>query len=320
MAQNDTIVASNGDVILGEIKSMQKGVLKVKTSYSSSDLLLKWLKIHRISSNREFIVSVTDGTIYNGQIKSASNDSLTVYNKKRLLVNVPINKVVYLRTLKTSFKDKLSASLALGYNFTKSENLNQFSLRSTIAYRARKWTLEGSYNGIQSTRDNVEDVRRTNASLGYNYFLQNDWYPLAEVNWLSNTEQNIKLRTVTRLGVGKYFKRTNRMYIGVQAGASYNNESFTTERVSSQNSLEGFIGSELNLYDIGDLSLLSRVVMYPSVTESGRLRIDGTIDLKYDLPLDFFIKMGFTINYDNKAIIEANKYDYVFQTSFGWEL
>lgn len=319
-AQNDTIVTSNNHTVVGTIKDMYRGVLKMKTSYSDSDFAIEWSKIKRISSKKEFIISSTDGDIYNGALRTEVDGTLIVYTTDAIVTSVALNDVVYLRTLKSTFLSRLSASLALGYNFTKSNNLQQFNLRSTLGYKARKWTLNGNFNGISATRDDVEDIGRLDAALSYRYFLRKDWYPLAEVNWLANTEQNIKLRTVTRLGIGKFIKRTNSMYWGFQAGTSYNNESFTEGDVTSQNSLEGFIASELNLYDIGDLSLLTRVVAYPGITESGRLRLDGLFDLQYDLPLDFFIKLGFTVNYDNKSIQTTNELDYIFQTSFGWEL
>ncbi|MFC4689902.1 DUF481 domain-containing protein [Dokdonia genika] len=319
-AQNDTIVASNGQVVIGSIKEMYKGVLKLKTDYSDSDFTIQWSKVKRISSIKEYIISSTDGEIYNGSLRSKNNQVVSIINSDTITTSLPLEQIVFLRTLKSNFLSKLSASLAFGYNFTKSNNLSQFNLRSTLGYKARKWTINGNFNGISATRDEVEDVQRLDAALSYRYFLRKDWYPLAEVNILANTEQNIALRTVTRLGIGKYIKRTNSMYWGVQAGTSYNNERFTEGDPTSQNSLEGFIASDLNLYDIGDLSLLTRVVAYPGITESGRLRMDAVLDLQYDLPLDFFVKLGFTINYDNQAMLTDTDYDYVFQTSFGWKI
>ncbi|MDC8001168.1 DUF481 domain-containing protein [Aequorivita todarodis] len=292
----------------------------MKTSYSDSDFAIDWSQVKRIFSEKEYIISSTDGEIYNGALGSENDNEIVIYSADSIITTIPSENIVYLRTLKATFISRLSASLALGYNFTKSNNLGQINLRSTLGYKARKWTIQGNFNGISATRDDVEDVQRLDAALSYRYFLKKDWYPLVEINWLANTEQNIKLRTVTRVGIGKYIKRTNDMYWGVQVGTSYNNESFTEGAVTSQNSLEGFIGSELNLFDIGDLSLLTRVVAYPGITESGRLRMDGLMDLQYDLPLDFFIKLGFTVNYDNRSTQASNEYDYIFQTSFGWEL
>jgi hypothetical protein len=35
--------------------------------------------------------------------------------------------------------------------------------------------------------------------------------------------------------------------------------------------------------------------------------------------LDFFVKMGVSVNYDNRPAGDAPETDYVFNISFGWE-
>lgn len=319
-AQNDTIIAQNNNKIVGEIKSMNKGVLKIKTSYSDSDFAIEWLKIKSLFSETTFLISTRNGKRYDGKLSVKNPKEAGIIVNNDTIATVKLIDIVYLRTIKTNFIDKIKASIALGYNFTKSNNFKQFSLRSKLGYEAKFWSVSTSFNSISSSRNEVENIDRTDAHLSYRYFLKNDWFPLAEINWLSNTEQNIELRTVSKLGIGKFIARTNSLYWGIQVGASYNNERFSNKNLSTQNSLEGFIGSELNLYDVKDFSLLTKIISYPGITESGRLRIDASIDLQYDLPLDFFIKTGITINYDNKSVVSSSKYDYIFQTSFGWEL
>jgi len=319
-AQNDSLVAKNSNMIIGEVKGMDKGVLKMKTAYSDSDFAIEWGKIKKLTTQTEFLISTTEGGRYNGNLRSGAENEILILRASDTLARVSLAEIVYLRTVKSDFWSKLSASIGLGYNFTKSNNFRQFSLRSTLGYQARKWSANANYNHITSNRDDVEAVERIDAAVAYRYFLRNDWFPLAEVNWLSNTEQNINLRTVSRLGMGKFLKRTNQWFWGVQAGISYNNESYSDADIEAQNSAEAFLGTEANLYDIGDLSLLANIVAYPSLTESGRLRFDSNIDLQYDLPLDFFIKLGLTVNYDNRALASDSDYDYVVQTTFGWEL
>lgn len=58
---------------------------------------------------------------------------------------------------------------------------------------------------------------------------------------------------------------------------------------------------------------------YPGITAKERFKSDFTLDTKYDLPYDFYIKIGLTINYDNRPAEGASELDYVFQTGFGWE-
>ncbi|RRO24499.1 DUF481 domain-containing protein [Flavobacteriaceae bacterium 14752] len=66
--------------------------------------------------------------------------------------------------------------------------------------------------------------------------------------------------------------------------------------------------------------MLSRAVVYPSLTESGRWRTDFNLDVNYDLPLDFFINFGLSLNYDSQPAQGGDETDYIFQTTVGWSL
>jgi hypothetical protein len=191
-------------------------------------------------------------------------------------------------------------------------------MRSTLGYLAEKWSADASYNTLKSTQAETDPIHRTDGGLSFNYFLPKDWYIPASITFLSNNEQKIDLRTLAKLGIGKYVIHTNHSYWGFSGGASYNNENYS-DMTPDRESWEGFFGSELNLYDIGDLSLLTKVVAYPSITESGRWRADFVFDTKYDLPLDFYVKLGFTVNFDNQPVENAPETDYVLQTGIGWE-
>jgi hypothetical protein len=137
---------------------------------------------------------------------------------------------------------------------------------------------------------------------------------------LQSDEQKLKLRSITKLGIGNYILRTNAVYLSASIGGAWNNENFTDAAEPSKNSSEGFAGIELNMYNIGDLSLLSNIIVYPSISERGRVRSDFKFDLKYDFPLDIYVKLGYTFNYDNKPVEGASETDYIFQTTVGWEL
>lgn len=318
-AQNDSLLLSNGNKIFGEMKSMKQGVATVKTPYSKSDFKIKWGKVKTVHTETEFLITVKSGERYNGFLQSGEDDEIHILHASDTLASVPKEHIVFLDVVKTDFLSNIKVALGVGYNFTKADNLSQFSVRSTLGYRAKRWALNANYNDIRSSQDKIKSVKRLDASLGYQFYLKRNWFTVTEVSWLSNTEQNIRLRTLARLGVGKYILQTNSAYWAVHSGVTYNNESFRVHDVNKDNnSAEGFIATELNLYDIGDITLLTRAIAYPSLTESGRWRFDYTLDLKYDLPLDFYINFGITLNYDNKPVKSGSETDYVFQTTFGW--
>lgn len=272
-AQNDSLVLNNGNSIEGELKGMRQDVATFKTDYSDSDFKIKWSEIKTVSTTTEFLVTLKNGSRYNGSLKSKADDEVAILTASgEILATTNLSSIVLLVVVKSDFWSKLDASVSVGYNFIKSDNQSQLSLRSALSYNARRWSLSSNYNQIRTSRADVFSVRRMDAGLVYKYYMKKNWFTLSEVSFLSNTEQNINLRTLAKLGMGKYILRSNKMYWAVQSGVSYNNESF---RVSgsdgNNNSGEGFLGTELNIYNIGDLSLLTRVVAYPSFTEEGEV-------------------------------------------------
>ena len=149
--------------------------------------------------------------------------------------------------------------------------------------------------------------------------MKHDWFYSLSGDFLSNDEQKLQLRSTVKGGFGKYVIHSNRMYFGGGFGLAFNNEKFNDVNNTNRNSLEAYIGLALDIFDVKDFNLNTDVTFYPSLTQSGRYRADYNLNLKYDLPLDFFIKLGLTYNYDSKPVEGASVSDYAFQSTFGWE-
>lgn len=317
-AQNDSLVFTNNNIMVGELKSLNKGVITIETDYSDSDFKIEWEKVNEIYSNSNFLITLTDGRRMNGSFNTIAAPKWEIYRLNGDTILVEREEIVYFKSYKNDFWSRISASVDADYSFTKANNFNQIGGRANITYTAPRWWLKAGYSILRSNQDDVETVKRQDGNLTYRKFMPKDWYYGLVFYFLSNTEQLLNLRTNLRAGIGKYIIHTNSSYLGIEGGISGVNEDFEN-LPENQNSLEAYLGTELNLFDIGDWSLLTRLFAYPSITEKGRWRIDYNLDTKYDLPLDFYIKAGFTLNYDNQAITGAADLDYVVQTGIGWE-
>jgi hypothetical protein len=320
MAQNDTIVLKNKDRLIGEVKKMENGVLTIETDYSDDDFTLTWIDVRTISSEQNYLITLSGGRRLTSNLGKGDSLGMVHLNDEALPLTVRIDDIVYVKPVENSFLSRLDASISFGYNFTKSNNLAQLTARSSFAYTANFFTLSGSYNSVRSNQDNVDEIQRTDADIGMKYFLKKDRFVSVLSEFLSNDEQKLALRVTTKGGMGRYFVHTNHLYFGGGAGIAWNNERFFESTEGTRNSVEAFGSLEANLFDLKDFSLLTNLTIYPSLTEKKRIRSDFKLDLKYDLPLDFFIKLGTTFNYDNKPIDDASQLDYVIQTTFGWEL
>lgn len=318
-SQNDTLVLANGDRIIGEVKKMDRGVLIVKTPYSSSDLKVKWKKVETVQSVESFLITTTDGKRHKTQKLDTNNpnNALALDADKGL---IELIDVVLIRPVKDNFVSRLNASISIGYNFTKASNLSQLSVASTLGYTSDFYSIGATFNSVRSSQDDVEEIQRTLGELSFNYFLKRDNFLIYQSEFLSNSEQKIKLRMTNKLGYGKYFIHSNQMYLAGAIGVAWNNERYDEGIDENRNSGEVYGAIEVNLFDFNDLSLISGITAYPSLTEKERIRTDFKIDLKYDLPLDLFVKLGFNYNYDNKPVEGASYADYVIRTTLGWEL
>ncbi|KPQ19843.1 MAG: Protein of unknown function, DUF481 [Algoriphagus marincola HL-49] len=336
-SQTDSLIFKNQNLIVGEVKRMDRGVLTFKTDYSDSDFKIEWEELIFIKSNSNFLITLSDGRRYNGRIESVSDSQVIIYpynpealirlrkgknrdspEKEESLI-VRIEEIVFLNTLDEGFWSRLSASIDFGWSLTRANNLQTFNLRSSVGYLADRWKFGSSFNGLRSDQEGIEAVRRTDANLSYVYFLQNDYFLLYDLTYLSNTEQRIASRVGNKIGIGKYVVRTNKSYFGFQVGANLNNEQFLDESPGKRSG-ESFLGAELSLYDIGDLKLLSNLTTYPSLTEAGRFRADFKLDVKYEFLSDFYINLGTTLNFDNQPVELATRLDYIIQTTVGWSL
>lgn len=318
-AQHDSLILKNGNTIVGEIKSMDKGVLTIETDYSKTDFTIEWSGIKEIYSKTIFLITLTDGTRIDGAVNSTRDgNKVTIVSKDGQTREALLDQIVFLKGVKSDFWSRLKLNIDMGLSVTKANDLKQLTINSNVNYLADKWQLDAYFSKLTSSQDSIESTERTDAGISYKYFLPKDWFLAASVNFLSNTEQALRLRTIGKLGGGKFMIHTNKTYWAASAGVSFNNESFTNS-TPSRNSMEGYVGTELNMFDVGDLTLLGSLFVYPSFTESGRWRTDFKIDTKYDLLLDFYVKLGLTLNYDNRPAVVGNETDYILAFTVGWE-
>ena len=318
-SQNDSLILNNGDVIIGELKSMDRGVATIETAYSDKDFKIEWDGIKEMYTTTSFLITTSDGDRFNGIIESSGDKTVTISLDDGGNREVLFMDIVYLKGVDEGFWHKIDAFVDIGFDMTKANNIMTFSTRSGIEYMAPVWSLGLTFNTNFTSQDDVDNINRTDGGLTFKYFLPKSFYIPVSVTYLKSSELNLNSRWTTAAGAGYYIFQTNHLYWGLDAGAAFNVENYMPDSIADMQSVEGFFGTDLNLFDIGDFSLSTTARAFPSFTESGRWRVDFNLDTKYDLPLEFYIKLGFSMNYDNRPVPGGSDMDYVLYTGFGWE-
>jgi putative salt-induced outer membrane protein YdiY len=317
-AQNDTIRLHNGDQLAGEIKLISNGVLTIKTPYSDKDFRIEFNKVEALVIQTKSLIILTNDRRRFGYVSTNKTGKISILLDNNLIEEYDISEVIALQEVKEDFFHRFKAYVDLSYNFTKANSGTQFTAAGKLMYNSEFWLSEGFVNTMNSNQDQSDRIRRTEANLKLIRILARKLYLIGELPFLSNTEQALDARITPSVGIGKYIVSTNKLYLGLSTGLTWNNETYTDSSLD-KNSTELFLSLGLNLFDFEDIDLDTDIKFYPSLTEKGRLRTDYNFNFKYDLPLDFYIKLGFSLNYDNKPAITGNQVDYVFTSGFGWK-
>ena len=315
-AQTDSLILSNGNVMVGEMKSMSQGVLIMKTPYSKVDFNVKWIEVRRVYTKNRFLIALADGRRMNSILNTNKAGLLVIEDEYGDLLETNILNLVFLRSAKTNFFTRIYGSFDAGFSVNKANNLQQFNLSTTEGYLTEDWGTDVffTYNG--SSQDSISSTIRQEGGINFRYFLKNEWYIIPQLTYLSNTEQALHSRFTGKLGMGHFLAQSNTSYWSVAGGLVVNSETFTNE-TPERKSAEAYVGTELNMFDTGDLTMLTNIYFYPSITEKGRFRSDFKFDIKYKVTTDFYLKANVTYNYDNRPAVEGNETDYVYGMSVG---
>jgi putative salt-induced outer membrane protein YdiY len=327
VAQTDSLVMNNGNYLVGEMKEMKQGIIQLKTKYSDSDFKIKWENVKYLKTNQFYIVYLVKGVRYYGSLSSDPDHpgNIIVHDFQTGNTSVKKMDIIYLKEADKTFISRVSFDISLGYSLAKANSNSQFSTKLNAGYLANTFSTNISYSmnrTFQTVDDTIDSkTKRTEAGIGAKYFLGKSWFLSGSADLLNSSEQKLKFRATIKLGAGNFVVNNHVQSFSVSGGAVWNIENYYEETIQpGKNSLEAYAGLQYVIFNMGDLDINTSVYAYPSITEKGRFRSDFNFNLKYDFVADFFINLGFTYNFDNQPVAGAPKFDYVFETTIGWEL
>jgi len=316
-AQNDTIRVKNGNELYGEVKSLKSGVLVMGTPYSDSDFNIDFSEVEYLKIERMCFVILAGGRRLLGNIASEKVNEFTITTTNGEKKTYKLNELVVLNELFDKFWRRFSGNIDLSYNITRANSARQFTVGGGLSYRGPKWLSWAKITALDSRQENTNNIERTDVDAEVQRILTKSWYLLGNLSFLSNTEQSLNSRYSIRAGAGRFLNLTSRLSWGVSSGINLNLESFSDDTQNRQ-SAEFYVGTRFNMFDFKDFNLNTNMDVFPSLSESGRWRIDYNLDIKWDLPYDFYLKTNLQFNFDNQAASTGSNFDYILTTGVGW--
>ena len=319
--KTDFVELLNGDRITGEVSEVQRGKLKFKTD-DAGTINIEWTKVAFLSSKLHFEFQTISGQRYFGKIARSNEKGMLVVVDVTLgtRTELAIKDTVSVGSLdeKGRPKDRFDGSFDFGYSRTKSTDSTQLSFDFDLSHRDRKrmWSLDGS-----TLQSEASDSTSDSASLlgEYRRFLRKDWFWSGNLKLEKNDELGLDLRKLAGGGVGRYLIRNDTQELAALAGLAWADEKFDDGQTLQSTELMLGLSYDLFRFDSPKIDLSTKLMAFPSITISGRVRAHAEASLRYEIVKDLFAELNLSDTYDNKPpSVGAEKNDYSITTSLGY--
>jgi len=322
----DVVVLKNGDRISGEIKRLERGLLYVTVPYVDGSIAVDWAQVVSIESARRFEFELISGEIVVGVVDAQSSpsvnpDQLAIKTASEVITR-PKPTLATIYRLDHQFWQRLSADVDFGFSLARSNNLRQYTLGASVNYRGRRNLASIYWDSLLSTQADTDNTDREHLQLTYARNLRGrNWFALAVADFLSNSEQQLDLRSTAGGGLGRHVIRHEDQSLDLGGGVVVSREKFSPEAraSSSGTNVEAMFLARHNIYRFKKLDLTSKLMVYPSLTIHGRVRVDfdSGIKLKF-FNNNWYWKLSVYDNFDNKPPVSTPSNDYGITAAFGF--
>jgi Protein of unknown function, DUF481 len=308
----DTLYFANGSKVIGKIKKAKLGVITFDPD-DANDITVKLKKVQTLAALYQlFRIETIYDHVYFGQILPDLRQSRLLILAGRDSFYFYPQEISNLYPFKNSFKERFSGNVGIGYNFTKSSNFGILNVDGNLNYASKKIQLGLSVSGNYSTTDSSFSRDRENIALKNNFYLSPVWFGTVLGQYQRNLELGLLRRYQEGLGVGNKFITSKNVYTWSRLGFVLNQEK-NTDYVLSGTLAELFGQLEFNFfrYTKPEVDFVLSEAFYYSLSQKGRVRNDGQIDLNFEIVKDFRLNFVFYCNYDSKPPTEgSNEFDF----------
>jgi hypothetical protein len=213
----------------------------------------------------------------------------------------------------------MAVSLSLGTSYTKASDVGQLSFNGNANFRTRKHYLELGLSSIFTSQEDKETTKNNDFNFHYARFFKHHWTVSGKTGFQQNSELGVDLRFLLSAGAGNYLIKTNYSQLGLLGGLNLNQEWLNGE-ANSRTNLEGLATAVFQTYkyDSPQLNLGANLTAYPNLTPFGRVRVQGNIQLRWEIFSDFFWDLTFYDNFDSEPPEGSAENDYGLVLSLGW--
>lgn len=319
VAAQEFVIHVNGDSINADIKGFRRGELRFEIPGGSTSTL-EFDRIRTLGSSDDWDIELTDNRRVFGSIVSSTEAGFVRIAASSDTVDTPISDIVEMTSVKGAFWSRFDGFIEAGFQYAKSNNATAFNGAAKIDYRSVRWAFGVNLDSRFQSQDDAESFTRNQGTLYAFYLLPKNWFVGAFTQFEQNQQLDLDLRFLLGTVGGRDFVQTNRIAWSWLLGLLANREELTGR--SANTSAEVLVGTQFSWFTFRDFKndLSSSLYIYPSLSRSGRVRVDFDVSYRQDLFGDFYLRLTFYDQYDSKPPEGVGENDFGTTLAVGWEI
>ena len=288
---------NDGSVVIGTILGLEDGEdLIVDTEYMD-EVVIEWEAITRIRETQVIEVELFNGERLFGQVE-VDEDGVSIIGDDTT-VTLPRDRVFAIAEVNDSFWEGLDLYTDIGMNLVRGNNqVTQLSFGAGIGYDGRDFETSVDATTIVNQQTEGQDLRRATLAANYTYRLPRNWQASGLLQFESDDQQGLNLRTLFGGAIGNRVYNQRRMRIDLYTGLVINNEEFDGQPRTE--TLEGLVGAAYRLRSERGIDIDASLSVLPSLEQSDRLRMQFDGSLSIDLIADLDFKLTVYDRYDSQ--------------------
>ena len=316
---------NNGDRLTCEVKGLDAGVLYASFDYVDGTVSVDWSKVVRVESEQRFLVKTTDGSVYEGTLRTPERASARPVKIQVLAAeqetDVDQDRIVRMVATSDKFFQRFSGSVSFGVIYSKGNQSTQYTLGAQTAYIRQRWSAQANYDSNLSSSSGASVSTRNSFGVGARHLLPwNNWFYSGISQFLQSSEQGIALQSTVGGGIGRYLKNTSGMSIAVLGGAAWQNTNYkkSSTSPSNQNNVAALFAADAKMFKFSKTNLDMTASVLPALSDPGRVRFNTNASYYIKLVSNLKWNVSFYGNWDNRPPQGFSGSDYGTSSGLTW--
>jgi hypothetical protein len=300
----DVIVLQNGTRVIGEVRSMIRGRLEVKTD-DMGTLQIEWGNVVQVTAPGLFEVEDMRGRLRFGALGPTPEPGRLEVVHINGREPLALGEVARVQLVKAQFWDRISGSFDLGASYTSASELLQIDVDGTVRFRRPKFETSAVANAVLTRQPDVEDTQRSSLTFTYRRLLSNGQRLFAQGALEQNRELGYDMRSSVSAGWASYLARNTRNELMGGAGLALNHEVPSDGEATTNVELVVGLNYANFAYDFPNTDVQLGTTAYLGLSQWGRFRLEATAKLSREILSDLYIGVKGYESYDSEPATEG---------------